>query len=380
MVKIVLLCAYKVRGRRLLIGFSRQSIINNVLNDLRELVGEDNFHFNANNGELKLLGTRWWVCGAHDVTSEKRIRGLTVGVAVIDEATLVPESFWKMLVTRMSPPGARLYASTNPDHPRHYLKRDVIDNEELKRLGQLRVIHYELDDNPTLTEEFRKTLKAQFKGLFYQRFILGLWVAGEGSIYSSCFDDSNLFDEATRPIGLYNAGGYGRRFIAIDYGTTNPMVFAEVLDDGLIYWAIRTYYWDSKETKLQKTDREYADALEEFIRESPVRRTNDVEIIVDPSAASFRLELLKRGLFVKDADNEVLDGIRMTATMLGNKTLRFHKDECKIGIEELTSYAWDEASSERGVEKPLKQHDHYPDAIRYLVKTETTPWRLSMVA
>jgi PBSX family phage terminase large subunit len=380
MIKMVRLCAYKVKGRRILVGFSRQSIINNVLTDLKEFVGDENFHFNQQTGELLLMGVKWWVCGAHDVSSEKRIRGVTVGIAVVDEASLVPESFWQMLISRMSPDGARLYASTNPDHPRHYLKRDYIDNPKLKASGMLRSIHFNLNDNPNLKDEYRQLLTQSYKGLFYQRFILGLWVAGSGSIYSSCFDDRNLFDESTRPLGLYGAGGYIARYIAVDVGARNPQVYAEILDDGLVAWVIRSYYWDSKEEEQQKTDAEYAADLEKFIRESPVRRTDDVQVIVDPSALSFRLELVKRGLFVKEADNEVLEGIRVTATMLGNKALRFHKDNCQIIIDEMTSYAWDDKASENGVEQPLKEHDHGPDAVRYWVKTEVNPWRLSQVA
>ena len=121
--KILYLCEYPVQGRRLLTGVSKATIKTNVLSDLFNIVGKNGYHYNTQSGELKLLGTDWIVYGAHDEGSEKYIRGATIGVAVCDEVVLMPQSYFQMLLTRLSPPGARLYGSTNSDNSEHWLKK-----------------------------------------------------------------------------------------------------------------------------------------------------------------------------------------------------------------------------------------------------------------
>jgi hypothetical protein len=99
--KILYGCDYPVGGRKVLTGVSKLSVYNNVLTDLFDLVGYKNYSYNQNTGRLKLFGTDWLVIGAKDGGSEKYIRGLTVGVAFCDEISLMPQSFFQMLLTRL---------------------------------------------------------------------------------------------------------------------------------------------------------------------------------------------------------------------------------------------------------------------------------------
>ena len=130
--KALYCCAYNVGGRKLFTGVSKQSVYNNVLTDLFDLVGPRNYRYNRNTGQLRLYGTDWLVIGAKDEGSERYVRGLTVGIALCDELSLMPRSFFQMLLTRMSPEGARLYGTTNPDSPYHWLKTDYLDNADLR--------------------------------------------------------------------------------------------------------------------------------------------------------------------------------------------------------------------------------------------------------
>jgi len=125
-------CQYNVDGRKLITGVSKQSIYNNVLTDLFEIVGLKNYHYNRTSGQLQLCGADWLVIGAKDEGSEKYIRGLTVGVALCHEISLMPQSFFQMLLSRMSPQGARLYGTTNPDSPYHWLKTEYLDKPDLR--------------------------------------------------------------------------------------------------------------------------------------------------------------------------------------------------------------------------------------------------------
>jgi PBSX family phage terminase large subunit len=358
----------KIEGRKILFGVSKETIYRDILCDLIDIIGYRNFSRNKQTGEFSICGSEWQMVGARDEGSEKYLRGATIGVAVGHELTLFPQSFFQMLLSRMSPPGARLYGTTNPDNPFHWLKTDIIDNVDMLAAGDLEVINTTMDDNPNLAPEFIEQQKRQYTGVFYDRFIKGLWVAASGAIYGDALSAENEYDDSSRPVGLLN--GFAARYIGVDYGTTNPCVFVDVYDDGTTLWQEREYYWDSKVAMRQKTDSEYAEDMVKF-----VGNRRGLVIVVDPSAASFKVELNRRGLIVKDANNDVTEGIRRTAAVMKQRRYRIHKS-CTHTLKELASYAWNNKAAQRGVEEPIKAHDHTADAVRYVVHTMIPKWRI----
>ena len=371
-IKALYCCGYPVGGHKVITGVSKQSIYNNVLHDLFDIVGSRNCSYNRATGQLKLFNSDWLVIGAKDEGSERYIRGLTVGVALCDEISLMPRSFFHMLLSRMSPEGARLYGTTNPDRPYHWLKAEYLDNQELRANEIMWSDHFTMADNPNLTTQFVENQKRLYTGFFYKRFIEGLWVIAEGAIYRDSWSDELLYDLEDEPKGLRSRGGHEQRIIAIDYGTTNPMVFLDIYDDGQLFWIAREYYWDSTVEMRQKTDAEYADDLMKFIGPN-----NDAKVIIDPSAASFKAEMTKRGIWHVDADNDVNEGIRISSMVLNQRLVRFCRQTVKKTIQEMQSYAWDPKAAQRGEEKPLKIHDHGPDAFRYFAKNDIPYWRLA---
>lgn len=161
------------------------------------------------------------------------------------------------------------------------------------------------------------------------------------------------------------------RTIACDYGTTNPCVFLDIYDDGETIRVEREYRWDSHKEHRQKTDAEYADDMVEFMG------SNYCTIIVDPSAASFILELQSRGFYVVPAENNVIDGIRNTSKLFVRGCIQINRNQCMDLIEELGVYAWDRKAADRGEEKPVKEKDHAPDALRYYVNS-LPDWRINV--
>lgn len=308
---------------------------------------------------------KFYIFGGKDEGSQDLIQGITLAGILFDEVALMPESFVNQGTGRCSVDGAKWWFNCNPDAPMHWFHVNWLKKAVEKKLLHL---HFVMDDNPSLSQKVKDKYKTNFFGVFFKRFILGLWVIADGAIYDMWSDEENLFNDDTQPAGLNQIA---RRTIAIDYGTTNPMVFLDLWDDGTTVWQVNEYYYDSKEKGVQKTDTQYADDLEKFIG-------NDIpdEIILDPSAASFKAELRQRGYRVKDADNEVRDGIRIVSTMIGKRLYRVH-ERCMHTRQEITSYVWDEKARERGVEQPLKVKDHAPDAARYFCKTKIKPWRLA---
>jgi PBSX family phage terminase large subunit len=309
---------------------------------------------------------KFYIFGGKDEGSQDLIQGITLAGILFDEVALMPESFVNQGTGRCSVDGAKWWFNCNPDGPMHWFYVNWLKKAIEKKLLHL---HFVMDDNPSLSQKVKDKYKTNFFGVFFKRFILGLWVIAEGAIYDMGSDEENLFNDETMPQGLKHIA---RRSICIDYGTTNPMVFLDLWDDGKTAWQVNEYYYDSKEKGAQKTDSQYADDLEAFIG-------NDIpdEIILDPSAASFKAELRQRGYRVKDADNEVRDGIRIMSTMVGLRLYRVH-ERCTNTRQEISSYVWDEKARERGVEQPLKAQDHALDAARYFCKTKIRPWRLAV--
>lgn len=368
--KILQGCRYQVNGWKILTGVSKQTIFNNVLNDLFNLVGPSNYTYNHQSGLLRLCGSTWLVMGAKDEGSEKYVRGLTVGLAVGDEITLMPQEFFQMLLTRMSPDGARLYGTTNPATPMHWLKTEFLDNPTLRTKKLLWSGHYTMDDNPNLSAEYIDAQKNMYSGVFYQRYILGQWVVAESSIYRDVLGPNCKYDDDSRPIALLTSPA--EHYIAVDYGTINPCVFLDVYGDGKTLYQEREFYWDSAKERRQKTDSEYGDDFDAFV--GPEHR--GLVVIVDPSAASFKLELVRRGYQVKNGENEVLEGIRRVSTALNQGLYKIHTKNCPMTIKEMEGYSWDPKSAKKGEEKPIKDHDHAPDALRMLINKVIPKYRL----
>lgn len=323
----------------------------------------------------------FYIFGGKDEGSQELVQGITAAGAFFDEVALMPESFVNQATGRCSVAGSKFWFNCNPAGPMHWFKIGWIDRSigfigkkrarELQAKGQevkrLLYLHFEMDDNLSLDEAIKERYLGMYAGVFFLRYIKGLWAVAEGLIYTM-FTDANIYSDEVRPKGLEYLSV---RTIALDYGTTNPCVYLDLYDDGDIIWVDREYRWDSRVEKRQKTDSQYGDDMGEFMGSNPDLTAN---IISDPSAASFITELRGRGYVVKPAENDVSDGIRAVSSMLFRRKIRVH-ERCAGLITELRSYVWDEKAAERGEEKPVKQLDHGPDALRYYVMTKLPEWR-----
>jgi phage terminase large subunit len=98
-------------------------------------------------------------------------------------------------------------------------------------------------------------------------------------------------------------------------------------------------------------------------------------VIVDPSAASFHKQLWSDSVpGVLLADNTVIDGIRTVASLLSVDRLVV-SSACTHLLNEMPSYAWDPKATAKGEDRPMKQNDHWCDALRYAVFTTQSRWR-----
>ncbi len=291
----------------------------------------------------------FYIFGGKDERSQDLIQGITLAGVFFDEVALMPESFVNQATGRCSVEGSKFWFNCNPDGPYHWFKLNWIDKKEEKNILYL---HFTMDDNLSLSEKIKNRYKSMYSGVFFKRYILGLWVVAEGIIYSM-FDKEKHVVDATE-------FSYKEYYISCDYGTQNATVFGlwGKTTDGK-HVLIKEYYYSGRDKGIQKTDTQYADDLEKFIGDYKVKR-----IIVDPSAASFIAELRKRGYRVQKAKNDVLDGIRLTASFMAQDKLLIDED-CVETLKEIASYSWDSDSSKTGEDKPVKEYDHSMDQMRY---------------
>ena len=208
----------------LMTGKTITSLKRNCLGLLQDLVG-DNFKYSLSQKSGTLFGRRIWLEGANDDRAESKIRGMTLAGAYVDELTQIPEDFYRMLLSRLSMKGAKLYATTNPDTPTHWVKLDIIDNEEIDK----KIWHFTFDDNEILkkeNQEYFDNLKLEYQSMgevYYQRFILGLWCVANGAIYKNFANNSELFIRE-KPVIIENGEERPINFmilsIGIDYGAS----------------------------------------------------------------------------------------------------------------------------------------------------------------
>lgn len=354
----------------LMAGRTRETLRGNVLADLQTLVGAENFRFNLNEGQL--FGKKVVFRGAEKQGSEGAIRGFTFGGAYLDEKTLLNKDFCKQVGLRMSPPGAREYATTNPDNPNHWLKKEEMDRRGELGPDRLRVFHFELSDNPSLSQFYLDQLDIEYVGLWHDRFVKGKWVMAQGNVYPFFSEALHVISAAPCRADYYT--------ISVDYGTGNATTFQlhghmnrplqTFPFTGLQCWLEAEYYWDSREPgKHQKTDAEYAEDFAAFVADFLPKGSTLRFIIIDPSAASFKLELVKKGFRqVRNAKNAVIDGIRTQARMLKGGAYKLCTAATQA-IKDYGAYVWDEKAQDRGEDAPVKANDHSKDGERYSLHT-----------
>ncbi|WP_184397015.1 PBSX family phage terminase large subunit [Nocardiopsis composta] len=374
---LILLTRAPSHGLVVIVGRTLQTIERNLIDPLQspELFGPlaGQVHHTAGSTTAVILGRTVHLVGASDARAESRIRGATVALAYVDEATLVPQSFWMMLLSRLRVRGAKLLATTNPDYPGHWLRQDFV--LRASAVG-MRHWHFTLDDNPSLDPAYVALLKSQYTGLWFRRFILGEWIAGEGSVYDMWDPEAHVvaWERLPRMQRLLCAG--------VDYGTTNPTsaLLLGLGEDGLLYLVDEQRHEPRREAQ-RLTDAELSARLRAWIAAEHLPHGGRVPVeyvAVDPSAASLRVQLYRDGLATTPAHNDVLHGISMVANLLARRQLLV-SDRCTGWIGEVGGYAWDPKATEKGQDAPIKADDHSLDAGRYAVATSEALWRPHLV-
>jgi PBSX family phage terminase large subunit len=371
---LVAIRATQGTGLIVIMGKTLQTIERNIIAPLQDarLFGDlaaTVVHTRGSNVAL-ILGKEVELVGANNVTAEEKIRGSTIELGYVDEATLLPIGFWEMLVSRLRTPNApHLLATTNPGSTRHWLRLEWILKAAEKNM---QVFHFIMDDNPSLTAEYVRDMKASFTGVFYDRMINGLWTNAEGAVY-------DMWDPTKHVVAWERLPPIRRCLaVAIDFGTQHATSVGML---GLGY-----------DRKLYLMDELRIDVAVNEIRQAPSQQARSVKdwlraphhpeqtalvpewIIVDSAAADFREELRLAGIYSQGARKDVAYGIGVISSLLVQGHLLI-SDRCQGVIDEITDYVWDAKATERGEDAPVKKNDDSLDMLRYAICTTESQWR-----
>ena len=313
----------------------------------------------------KGITNNFYIFGGKDERSQDLIQGITLAGVFFDEVALMPESFVNQATGRCSVDDSKYWFNCNPDGPYHWFKVNWIDKRKEKRLLYL---HFTMDDNLSLSEAIKTRYRNMYSGVFFKRYIMGLWAMAEGIIYDMFDVEKHVVDSEAIAAAYKARTGHefwlDERYVSCDYGTQNATVFL-LWNKGADkkWYCRREYYYSGRDKGRQKTDLEFSADLKSWLNGLDI-----MAVVLDPAAASFKAQLEKDGFKVKKAKNDVLDGIRFVATLLNQGSILIDRS-CTNLIKEFASYIWDAKAAERGEDKPVKEYDHALDALRYMVYT-----------
>lgn len=382
-------------GDMCMIGKTTHTLKRNVLDLIVAMVGPRSCKISMGAGEANILGRRVYLQGANDSTAVAKIQGMTLAGWYGDEGPTWPREVFDVARTRCSVAGARWFLTGNPDSLVHHLWQEWIlmagfhlqrDGRIAHRYGdeakEVNVFSFKIADNPWLDPDFVRRLMNEYAGVFYKRFILGEWCLAEGAIFAEWDEDECTMPRVDMPaMDEFLCTG-------VDYGTRNP--FSAMLlgigpdvrkGQGKALYLTDEWRWDSRAKRRQLSDVEYSERVRAWHRGIALPGTAGGAtgvvpgiVAVDPSAASFRVQLYRDGFPTRAADNDVKDSLRVADSLISKRKIYVAR-ECAGLLGEVPGYSWSDDAMKRGVEEPLKVNDHSVDAgLRYAPYTSRHLW------
>lgn len=346
------------QGLIVILGHTQQTLQRNIIDPMQRIWGTSLVGNVSNRtGAADIFGKKCYVLGADNKARINPIRGSSIEYCYGDEVATWEEGVFQMLKSRLDRPNSTFDGTCNPETPMHWFKTFLDSDADIYQQS------YTIYDNPFLDPEIVHNLEKEYAGtVFFQRFILGEWTLAEGLIYKHFSEETNLYEKPLPKEVRDRCVPY----ISIDYGSANPTAFLYILYDpqDRVIYVDKEYYYDGRHEVVQKTDADYANDLLAFAPPDQVHT-----IIIDPSALSFRIAVKRLNYRVREADNDVLNGIRDVSTLFAIGKIKINA-ACASLLKEIKTYAWDEkAAQQLGIDKPIKQNDHAVDALRYYVHT-----------
>ncbi len=360
----------------LMSGNTQTSLYRNVLRPLMSLLDSLGIPYDHRKNEyIEIDGNICWLMGFSHEGIANRIPGMTLAGWYADEVNTYPKNLVELALDRLSVKGSQAFWTLNPDNPHHYIYSEYIENKEKKECRDVRVWQYTIDDNPSLSEEYKARLKRRYPPgtVGHKRKILGQAAVAEGIIYSKFVEANNVIKKSDPDYGNIK---YNKYVLSTDYGPGSVSViglFGIITGlEGNEYHLLDEFYYDVNDTKNdgeQLTDKELVEkSIELLTYKGEVLK---LDMWYTPhDASSFRAEIKKhkyRGKPIPLATYtpDVLNDIQEIHSLIALCRFKISED-CPKSIAQAQTYAWDPKAKLKGEERPLKtqNNDHCPDMWR----------------
>ena len=346
----------------LLTGKTRDTIERNVIEDLISMIhGKLYYDYDKYDGYLDIGDKRTYIVGFNDEGATSRIQGMTVAGWYGDEAATAPESAIKMAMSRCSLSGAQIFLTMNPDSPYHYIYKQYINNQELRKKGIVKVWHFTLEDNLNLAPEYVDNLKSLYSAskLQYDRYILGRWVIAEGAIYDKFVESENTFRYRPK---IHDIN------ICCDYGVSTVTTFGVMGihrdPEGNSYYLLEETYYDAEVVGVAQSDDERVDDIVELQDRYKLDSNNTLYLPHDAASLKTACEKDSRvKMRIETYTPDVNEDIGIIQRLIATRRFKIHVN-CKNSIEQAQTYSWDKKAQAKGKDLPLKQDDHCCDMWR----------------
>lgn len=340
--------------RFILAGASSGSIYNNVVSELQTQFG---ITLNPDkHNHYHLWGVDIVPVYTGSIAGLKGARGFTSYGAYVNEASLANESVFNEIQNRCSVEGAHIICDTNPDIPTHFLKKNYIDN--LNPEAGILSFNFTIDDNTFLAPDYVKSMKASKSGIFYDRDILGLWVTGEGIVYSDFDKDKMMVSADKIPDDLHY-------YVGVDWGfehLNSILVFGDD-DQG------NTYLVENHTGKHK-----YIDHWIDVAHDIQDRYGQNINFWCDSARPEHVSAFQNAGINARNANKRVIPGIEKCSELMTTGHFFVNKKGSEPFLNEIYQYIWNEKTGE-----PVKEHDDNMDAMRYAIYSQHTGDKISVI-
>ena len=336
----------------ILSGHTLGTLKRNVLNEITNRFGL-RFKLNQHN-EFMLFGVRVCCFGHGTERDMERMRGMTAYGAYVNEATTAVERAFREILNRCSGDGARVIVDTNPDNANLFIKKDFIDKSDGVKVLEK---HYQIDDNPFLTNEYKNNIKLTTPtGTFYDRDILGLWVNAEGMVYRDFNKNIHVIDEVPQHIEI------SRYIIGVDWGFEHygSMLVIGCATNG-------NYYIVEEHTKRGMYVENFWLPLGKSLKEKYTVGKIKPIFFVDSARSEYKSVFLDTNLETFNANKSVIEGIQTVGSLFKQNKIYILKDAIDRFELEINSYVWNNKIGSD--EKVIKENDDCMDALRYAIHT-----------
>lgn len=350
-------------GLNVILGVSKESIERNVLQPMREIYTDALIGTINSRNVARICGEDVYCLGAEKISQVAKIQGSSIKYCYGDEIAKWNKEVFQMLKSRLDKPYSCFDGSCNPEHPTHWLK-EFLDNEELDIYLQ----QYTIFDNPFLDPDFVEQLCKEYEGtIYYDRLILGLWKRAEGAIYIKFADNPDGFVKSADKehisridIGIdFGGNGSGHAFVATakySDGRKQPVMsrkhmkkdFKQGIDANLLselflefvedvikkYGKPSNAYYDNAETVLGQSIKNACEKKFPYLHVRPAvkKKIND--------RIEYTVQLMGAGLFSITEDCETLSKALQEAVYNSKSMEEERLDDGSTDIDTLDAFEY----------------------------------------